>query len=99
MSLWANIHNRRKSGKRMRKKGEKGAPSPEAMRSAQQASEDAPAMNTGAVAGAGDDSSTVVVRKKKRKEPRIDQQIVVDRRLKDQSQPRLLKRFRQHIED
>ena len=30
-------------------------------------SEDAPAMNTGAVAGAGDDSSVVVVKKKKKK--------------------------------
>lgn len=29
--LWANIHNRRKSGKRMRKKGEKGAPTAAAM--------------------------------------------------------------------
>lgn len=27
MSLYRNIHNRRKSGKRMRKPGEKGAPS------------------------------------------------------------------------
>ena len=32
--LWANIHKRRKSGKRMRKKGEKGAPTAAAMRSA-----------------------------------------------------------------
>ena len=39
-SLWANIHKRRKSGKRMRKKGEKGAPSPEAMARAKATSED-----------------------------------------------------------
>ena len=32
--LWANIHKRRKSGKRMRKKGEKGAPTAAAMRQA-----------------------------------------------------------------
>ena len=32
--LWANIHARRKSGKRMRKKGEKGAPSDKNFRSA-----------------------------------------------------------------
>ena len=32
--LWANIHKRRKSGKRMRKKGEKGAPSDKNFRSA-----------------------------------------------------------------
>jgi hypothetical protein len=29
--LWANIHNKRKSGKPMRKKGEKGAPTQAAM--------------------------------------------------------------------
>ena len=32
--LWHNIHQRRKSGKRMRKKGEKGAPTAAAMRQA-----------------------------------------------------------------
>ena len=32
--LWANIHKRRKSGKKMRKKGEKGAPTAAAMRQA-----------------------------------------------------------------
>lgn len=31
MSLWKNIHNRRKSGKRMRKPGEKGAPTQDAL--------------------------------------------------------------------
>lgn len=29
--LWANIHAKRKRGERMRKKGEKGAPTPDAM--------------------------------------------------------------------
>ena len=33
--LWANIDAKRKRGERMRKKGEKGAPTPEAIRSAQ----------------------------------------------------------------
>ena len=37
--LWHNIHQRRKSGKRMRKKGEKGAPTAAAMKSAQEASD------------------------------------------------------------
>ena len=37
--LWANIHKRRKSGKRMRKKGEKGAPTAAAMKSASEASD------------------------------------------------------------
>ena len=33
--LWANIHAKKKRGERMRKKGEKGAPTPDAMRRAQ----------------------------------------------------------------
>ena len=33
--LWANIHAKRKRGEKMRKKGEKGAPTPDAMRRAQ----------------------------------------------------------------
>jgi|TARA_R110000782_G_scaffold25439_3_gene66077 hypothetical protein len=43
MGLWDNIRARRASGKKMRKKGEKGAPTPAAMASA---SEDASAMTT-----------------------------------------------------
>jgi hypothetical protein len=39
--LWDNIRKRRESGKRMRKKGEKGAPTADAIKSAQK--EDAPA--------------------------------------------------------
>lgn len=33
--LWANIHAKRARGEKMRKKGEKGAPTPEAIKSAQ----------------------------------------------------------------
>jgi hypothetical protein len=33
--LWANIHAKRKRGEKMRKKGEKGAPTPAAIKSAQ----------------------------------------------------------------
>jgi len=33
--LWANIHAKRKRGERMRKKGEKGAPTPQAIAKAQ----------------------------------------------------------------
>ncbi len=36
--LWANIHAKRNRGEKMRKKGEKGAPTPEAIRSAQKES-------------------------------------------------------------
>ena len=39
--LWDNIRKRRASGKKMRKKGEKGAPTADAIKSAQK--EDAPA--------------------------------------------------------
>ena len=39
--LWYNIHMKRKRGERMRKKGEKGAPTADAIKSAQK--EDAPA--------------------------------------------------------
>ena len=38
-SLWKNIHARRKSGKKMRKKGDKGAPSEKALKSAQESDE------------------------------------------------------------
>jgi len=41
-SLWANIHKKRKEGRPMRKKGEKGAPTPAQMKRAQAASEEAP---------------------------------------------------------
>ena len=37
--LWANIHAKRKRGERMRKKGEKGAPTAAAMKAAQEASD------------------------------------------------------------
>ena len=45
-SLWANIHKKRQrikqgSGEKMRKKGEKGAPTPAQMQRAKDASEDA----------------------------------------------------------
>lgn len=36
--LWANIHKKRKSGKPMRKKGEKGAPTAKAMKQASEGS-------------------------------------------------------------
>ena len=37
--LWHNIHQKRKRGERMRKKGEKGAPTAAAMKSASEASD------------------------------------------------------------
>ena len=53
--LWHNINQRRKSGKRMRKKGEKGAPSPEAMAQAKASSE----MTTTADAGIPHDTKNM----------------------------------------
>jgi len=40
--LWANIHAKRRRGERMRKKGEKGAPTPDAIKSAQKEKTDSP---------------------------------------------------------
>ena len=39
--LWANIHAKRARGEKMRKKGEKGAPTPEAMKAAQESFDEA----------------------------------------------------------
>ena len=57
-SLWANIHKKRQrikqgSGERMRKKGEKGAPTPAQMKRAkgEEVEEDAPTTSTAGVAG------------------------------------------------
>ena len=57
-SLWANIHKKRQrikqgSGERMRKKGEKGAPTPAQMKRAkgEEVEEDAPTNSTAGVAG------------------------------------------------
>jgi len=43
--LWANIWAKRRAGKKMRKKGEKGAPTPDAIRSAQGKTEDTTTAN------------------------------------------------------
>ena len=63
--------------------------------------EELPATNTTSVAGAGDDGIVVVKKKKIRNPlyPGYEEVVAVDRRLKDQSQPRLLKRFRAHMEE
>jgi hypothetical protein len=85
--LWANIHKRRKSGKRMRKPGEKGAPTADALRSAQQASE----MTTTADAGIPHDTKNIG--------PRLKTTYMHDRRRKKDQIPVLLKRFRKYMED
>jgi len=85
--LWHNIHMRRKSGKRMRKKGEKGAPTPDALRSAQAASEE---MTT--TASIPNPATTAMG-------PRLKTTTMHDRRRKKDKFPVLLKRFRKYIED
>ena len=84
--LWHNIHMRRKSGKRMRKKGEKGAPTPDAMRSAQASSE----MVT--TADIPNPAQTAMG-------PRLKTTTMHDKRRKKDQFPVLLKRFRKYIED
>ena len=85
--LWYNINKRRKSGKRMRKKGEKGAPSPEAMAQAKASSE----QMTTAMAGIPQDTKNMG--------PKIKTTAVHDKRRRKDKMPVLLKRFRKYIED
>lgn len=84
--LWHNIHMRRKSGKRMRKPGEKGAPSTDALRSAQAASE---MTTTADIPNPADTAQG----------PRVKTTYMHDRRRKKDQLPVLLKRFRKYIED
>jgi hypothetical protein len=83
--LWANIHAKRRRGERMRKKGEKGAPTPDAIKSAQTE------MTTAAAAGIPQDTKTMG--------PRLKTTVMHDRRRKKNAMPVLLKRFRKYIED
>ena len=90
--LWYNIHMRRKSGKRMRKKGEKGAPTPDAMRSAQAASEDLGSGGGTTTASIPNPATTAMG-------PRLKTVSMHDKRRKKDKFPVLLKRFRKYIED
>jgi hypothetical protein len=83
--LWHNIHMKRKSGKKMRKKGDPGAPSPEAIAKAQAASE----TTTTAMAGIPQDTKDMG--------PKFTTVNVMDRRKK--KRPALLKRFERFIKD
>lgn len=68
--LWANIWAKRRRGEKMRKKGEKGAPTPDAIKKAQEDT----GTTTGSVVGAGDNpSGTVVIDKRRRQDkmPRV----------------------------
>lgn len=90
--LWANIWAKRRRGERMRKKGEKGAPSPEALKRAREAAlkkEDVPATSTASIPN----PATTAMG------PRIKTTTVTDRRRRKDKLPVLLKRFRKYITD
>ncbi len=86
--LWHNIHMKRKRGERMRKKGEKGAPTADALKSAQR-SEDVPSTNTASIPN----PATTAMG------PRLKTTTMHDKRRKKDKFPVLLKRFRKYIED
>lgn len=92
MSLWDNIRKKKErikkgSGERMRKPGEKGAPTPDQIQRAQGTNEDAPATNTGSIPNPAQTAMG----------PRFTTTNVMDRRKK--KRPDVLKRFKQHIID
>ena len=88
--LWYNIHMKRKRGERMRKKGEKGAPTADALRSAQK-SED--------LATGGTTTASIPNPVQTAMGPKIKTTTMHDKRRKKDQFPVLLKRFRKYIED
>ena len=82
---------KRKRGERMRKKGEKGAPTPDALRSAQAKSED---LGTGGTTTASIPNPATTAMG-----PRLKTTTMHDKRRKKDKFPVLLKRFRKYIED
>ena len=76
--LWANIHAKRARGEKMRKKGEEGAPTPEAIKRAQESfSEDLDANMSNLdmvneVAGAGEQGTPELTKKYKKDTPMED---------------------------
>ena len=88
--LWYNIHMKRKRGERMRKKGEKGAPTADALRSAQK-SED--------LATGGTTTASIPNPAQTAMGPKIKTTTMHDKRRKKDQFPVLLKRFRKYIED
>ena len=89
-NLWDNIRKRRASGKRMRKKGEKGAPTQDAIRKAQ-------AEDLGS--GGGTTTASIPNPAQTAMGPRLKTVTMHDKRRKKDKFPVLLKRFRKYIED
>ena len=88
-NLWDNIRKRRASGKRMRKKGEKGAPTQDAIRKAQ--AED--------LGSGGTTTASIPNPAQTAMGPRLKTTTMHDKRRKKDKFPVLLKRFRKYIED
>ena len=88
--LWANIWAKRRRGERMRKPGEKGAPTPEALKRAREAALKKEEMTT--TASIPNPADTAMG-------PRVKTISVTDRRRKKNQVPVLLKRFRKYIEN
>jgi hypothetical protein len=85
--LWHNIHMKRKRGEKMRKKGDPGAPTQAALKSAQGKTEDM--TSTASIPNPADTAMG----------PRIKTTTMHDKRRKKDQFPVLLKRFRKYIED
>lgn len=86
-SLWANIHAKRRRGEKMRKKGEKGAPTPDQIKRAQANSEE-----TTTTASIPNPATTAMG-------PRLKTTTMHDKRRRKDRQPVLLKRFSQYFND
>lgn len=84
LGLWANIHAKRKRGEKMRKKGERGAPSPEAIARAKAKSEEM--TTTASIPNPADTAMG----------PRFGTTVTQDKRKK--KRPTVLKRFAKFIE-
>jgi len=85
--LWHNIHMKRARGEKMRKKGDKGAPTPEAMKRAK--GEQKEDTTTASIPNPADTAQG----------PRLKTTVMHDRRRKKKDRPVLLKKFRKYIED
>jgi len=83
--LWANIWAKRRRGERMRKPGEKGAPTADALKRARETSEEM--TTTASIPNPADTAMG----------PRFTTHNVMDRRKK--KYPSLLKRFKTHMDD
>ena len=86
-NLWDNIRKRRASGKRMRKKGEKGAPTADAIRKAQAEDLGSGGTTTASIPNPADTAMG----------PRLKTTTMHDQRRKKDKFPVLLKRFRKYI--